>query len=68
MRRILNAAALSVVVSGGWILSHPRPAAATYMSPFAAFGVSYCCRTTGSASCCFSTGCATKPGMCIRLP
>lgn len=70
MNKLLNAAALAVVVCGGGILAAPAPASATYINPWTSGGdsggVTYCCRT-GDTYCCYMSGCATKEGTCVRV-
>jgi hypothetical protein len=76
MKTLLNTTALAVILAGGALLAHPVSASATYYNPLLGSGgtsggsdagVSYCCRTGPTTFCCYTTGCATKEGTCVKV-
>jgi hypothetical protein len=75
MKTLMNTTALAVILAGGGLLAHPGAASATYFNPLggsggtsggSGSGTSYCCNT-GYTHCCYSSGCATKDGTCVRV-
>jgi hypothetical protein len=65
--RIVNLAALAVIVGGGAVLARPAPASATYIDPWGGGGGSTYCCASQDAYCCSRTGCSTVAGVCIPL-
>lgn len=70
MKTLLNGLAASVILGGAAVLGSPAPVSATYLNPLSggggSAGVSFCC-ATGTTHCCYTTGCATKEGVCVRV-
>ena len=69
MNRRLNLFAAVVILGGSSLLAGPRPAHATYLDPFREVDrpITYCCTTGRTTRCCFSTGCTTVEGVCLKL-
>jgi len=66
--RNVNLAAAAIIVCGAALLARPKPVSATYINPWGASGITYCCQSTGGtgeSSCCGMRGCATTGGICF---
>jgi hypothetical protein len=65
----LNLLAAAVIVVGASLLGDAPAAHATYLDPWRepAGPITYCCNTGRATRCCFSTGCATSDGLCLKV-